>query len=296
MAQYSIKDIEILTGVKAHTIRIWEQRYNIVEPHRTDTNIRYYDQEQLKLLLNVSMLLKNGKKISHVAKMDKVQLNQEILSLVNIPVDKDGFLDIQIDNLIVSMIELDELKFEKIISNSTIRLGFENVMTKIIIPFLHKVGLLWTTGEINVAQEHFISNLIRRKLIVAIDGQSHNFNEKKSFLLFLPEGELHEMGLLFAKFLIKSRGFKTVYLGQSVPMDDIIKLKETYSPDYILTYFTLTYDYEQMIEYVNHLFSNFSPNQIILCGPQASSLKSKIPAGAKIMLQIDELINFLQGL
>jgi DNA-binding transcriptional MerR regulator len=293
VGQYSIKDIEKLTGIKAHTIRIWEQRYGLVEPHRTETNIRYYDDDQLKTLLNVSMLVKHGKKISQIAKLTPDLLHQEVHSLAKTPADRNDFFQIQIDSLIISMIELDEIRFEKIISTSTLRYGFETVMIEIIIPFLQKVGLLWATEEINVAQEHFITNLIRRKLIVAIDAIIPNPDYTKKFLLFLPEGELHELGLLFAKYLVKSRGFKTIYLGQSVPLQDIVKLREYYRPDYILTYFTVTYDPQKMNEYVLGLINTFHKETLLLCGPQAASLNIPLPSNCKIVLAIPQLIEIL---
>lgn len=296
MGQYSIKDIEKLTGIKAHTIRIWEQRYGLVNPHRTDTNIRYYDDDQLKTLLNISMLVKLGKKISHIAKLPHNKLNEEVRSLIKSSIEKNDYFQIQIDSLIISMIELDESRFEKIISTAILRYGFETVMLEIIIPFLHKVGILWTTNEINVAQEHFISNLIRRKIIVAIDAIIPNPNNTKKFLLFLPEGEWHELGLLFAYYLVNSRGFKTVYLGQSVPLQDIIRLKESYVSDYILTYFTISYDEQQMHEYVQALLNNFPTETILLCGPQAASIKLELPTNCIVVKTIPQLIQILSTL
>lgn len=296
MGQYSIKDIEKLTGIKAHTIRIWEQRYGLVDPHRTQTNIRYYDDDQLKTLLNISMLVKHGKKISHIAKLPLNKLNEEVRSLIKLSIEKNDYFQIQIDSLIICMIELDESRFEKIISTAILRYGFETVMLEIIIPFLHKVGILWATNEINVAQEHFISNLIRRKIIVAIDAIIPNSDNTKKFLLFLPEGEWHELGLLFAKYLVKSRGFKTIYLGQSVPLQDIMKLKESYAPDYILTYFTISYDQQQRNEYVHELLKNFPTKTILFCGPQAASIKLELPANCIVVKTLSQLIQILSTL
>jgi len=293
VGRYSIKDIEKLTGIKAHTIRIWEQRYGLVEPHRTDTNIRYYDDNQLKKLLNVSMLVKHGKKISHIANLSPDLLHQEVNSIAKLSNEKHDFFQLQIDSLIVCMIDLDEIRFEKIISTATLRYGFETTITEIIVPFLHKVGILWATDEINVAQEHFISNLIRRKLLVAIDAIIPNPDYTKKFLLFLPEGELHELGLLFAKYLIKSRGFKTIYLGQSVPLKDLLKIGEYYQPDFLLTYFTLTYDTQKMHEYVQGLVKGFPKVTILFCGPQAASLSKSLPPNGKIVLEIPQLIEIL---
>ncbi len=194
MSSYSIKDLEQLSGIKAHTLRIWEQRYNFIIPKRTDTNIRYYDDKDLKLILNVSLLRENGYKISKIADMDQEQIAGAVLEIT----EKNFSFSDQIHSLVLAMIDLDEERFEKIMSTNILQTGFENTMLSIIFPFLSKIGVLWQTGSITPAQEHFISNLIRQKLIVAIDGcyvPSKEINNK--YLLFLPEGELHEISLLF---------------------------------------------------------------------------------------------------
>ncbi len=232
MSTYSIKDLEQLSGIKAHTLRMWEQRYNLMLPKRTDTNIRFYDDEDLKLILNVSLLNDNGYKISKIASMSEEEMRGEVLKLT----ERSLTYDDQIHSLTLAMIDFDEDRFEKIISTNTLKLGFENTMVNIIYPFLSKIGVLWQTGSINPAQEHFISSLIRQKIIVAIDGQ---YVDKKAnsvkYMLFLPEGELHEMTLLFSYFLIKSRGNRVIYLGQSMPANDLEEAYKVHRPEYILT-------------------------------------------------------------
>ncbi|MEX0883706.1 MAG: MerR family transcriptional regulator, partial [Cyclobacteriaceae bacterium] len=203
MKYYSIKDLEQLSGIKAHTLRIWEQRYKILKPKRTETNIRYYDDDDLKLILNVALLNDNGFKISKIAKLNMEDIKSEILKLT----ERSFKFDDQIHALIIAMVELDEERFEKIISTNILKIGFELTMINIIYPFLSKIGILWQTGSIHPGQEHFISNLVRQKLIVAIDGQMYTGGGKK-FLLFLPEGELHEISLLFSSYLLKSNGHK----------------------------------------------------------------------------------------
>ena len=165
MATYSIKDIEHLSGIKAHTLRIWEKRYNIIVPKRTQTNIRYYDDEDLKRLLNVSVLNRYGYKISSIANLHEKEIRNEILAITS----KYGDLSAQIENLIVAMVDFDKAYFDKIFNKSIMSRGLEETMLKVIYPFFEKIGILWQTGNINPAQEHFISNLIRQKLIVAID-------------------------------------------------------------------------------------------------------------------------------
>lgn len=232
MANYSIKDLENFTGIKAHTIRIWEKRYSVVEPKRTDTNIRYYDDEDLKKLLNVSILNRHGYKISNIVSLTDNSISEKILNLAQTHSDSES----QIENLVIAMIELDENKFDKIFNTSIINLGFEETILKLIYPFFEKIGILWQLGTINPAQEHFISNLIRQKLIVAIDGLVTSIDPKsKCFVLYLPEGEIHELGLIFYQYLIKKRNHKVIYLGQTVPvyaLKEILKIKKV---DYLFT-------------------------------------------------------------
>lgn len=293
MGQYSIKDVEQLTGIKAHTLRIWEQRYGMVIPHRTGTKIRFYDDEQLKRLINISILLKNGKKISHISRMSNDDICQELKCLVKSPAEKDRFFETQLDTLIVCMLDLDEERFEKIISTTSVRYGFETTMIRVVIPFLEKVGIMWATNEINVAQEHFIANLVRRKLIVAIDGQIPDKEQNKKFLLFLPEGELHEIGLLFAKYIVKSRGYRSLYLGQTVPLEDMLTVQQTYQADYLLTYFTIGYDSRKMVKYIDRLCSECPDKTVIVCGPMAHELQLKCPKNVQLMSRVEELSSFI---
>src|ERR1035437_4766443 len=222
MINYSIKDLEKLTGIKAHTIRIWEKRYNVVSPVRTDTNIGLYSDSDLKRLLNVSILNRNGLKISSILQLSSQELNQKVLDVSNSSINVDSV----IESMIIAMIDLDEAKFEKLLSNGILKYGFEDTVSNIIYPFLEKIGILWLIGTIYPAQEHFISNLIRQKLIIALDTQVNNSNSnRKSFLLFLRDGEYHEISHLFYSFLIKRKGHRVIYLGQNTPLADIIQIK-----------------------------------------------------------------------
>lgn len=261
MSSYSIKDLEQLSGIKAHTLRIWEQRYNLLTPKRTETNIRYYDDGDLKLILNVALLNDNGFKISKIVSMSPDEVRQEVMKLT----DRSLTHDDQIHALTICMIEMDEDRFDKVLTTNIIKLGFEQTMLNIIYPFLSKIGVLWQTGAINPAQEHFISNLVRQKLIVAIDGQVPSLGGKK-FLLFLPEGELHEISLLFASYIIKSKGHKVIYLGQSTPKHDLDAVYDLLEPEYILTVITTSPSTEFAQDYVNNLARKFSKSTIFVSG------------------------------
>jgi DNA-binding transcriptional MerR regulator len=296
VAQYSIKDVEQLTGVKAHTLRIWEQRYQAVQPHRTDTNIRFYDDEQLKFLLNVSLLMKQGRKISKIFGLSPHEMKAELNNLGSQFTSNEKYVQLMAEALVLSMIELDEAQFERIIADVTLKCGFEDCMVKVVIPFLSKVGILWATNEINVAQEHFISQLIRRKIIVAIDGFAGTTQHPKKFMLFLPEGEMHEIGLLFAHYLIKKRGHQAIYLGQSTPLDDLQKVDAIYEPDFLLTYFTVQWSNDNFESYIQKLTHQFKNRQILLCGPQAYSYEERNIGNLHAMVRVETLVNTLNNL
>ncbi|MFY0591868.1 MerR family transcriptional regulator [Roseivirga sp.] len=265
MANYSIKDLEHLSGIKAHTLRIWEQRYAIINPKRTDTNIRFYDQDDLKLVLNVSLLKDNGYKISKIAKMSKEEMS-EIVWMVS---EKLSSHTDQIHALTLSMIDMDEQRFEKIISTNAMKLGFERTMLNVIYPFLAKIGIMWITDSINPAQEHFMSHLIRQKLIVAIDSLYTQITDaSKKYMLFLPEGELHEISLLFANLLIRSRNNRTIYLGQSMPFHDLKVAYDVYKPDYLLTILTSRDSDISPQDYLNQLSEQYPETTILVSGSQ----------------------------
>ena len=206
MIRYSINDLEKITGIKAHTIRIWEKRYEVVTPKRTPTNIRYYNDEDLLRLLNISTLNKHGFKISDIVSMSPDEMCEKIRDISRTSTDFEG----QINSLIVAMIELKEEVFEKVLSSTILKIGFEKTVTQVLYPLLEKIGVLWQIGTINPAQEHFLTNLIRQKMIVAIDGQNESpAADAKTFLLFLPEKEWHELGLLFYSYLLKKKRTKS---------------------------------------------------------------------------------------
>ncbi|MCC5919952.1 MAG: MerR family transcriptional regulator [Cyclobacteriaceae bacterium] len=286
MIKYSIKDLEELSGIKAHTLRVWEQRYNFINPKRTNSNIRYYDQSDLKLILNVSILKESGMKISHIAKLSEEEMNDQILKITQ----RDLEYPDQVQALTLSMLQFDENRFEKILSGSILKIGFEDTMINIIYPFLSKIGILWQTGSINPAQEHFISNLIRQKLIVAIDGQYVEKNaDTPKVLVYLPENEMHEISLLFATYIYKSRGNHVLYLGQNVPFDDVIKAYNFYQPDYIFSIFTCFPENDRVESYIKRMDQKLPESKIILAGYKAVQLQDQVPERFHIINRMDEI-------
>ncbi len=289
MSIYSIKDLEQLSGIKAHTLRIWEQRYDFIKPKRTDTNIRYYDDQDLKLILNVSLLKDNGLKISKISRMHFSEMQKEVLKLT----EKKLSYPEQIHALTLAMIDHDEDRFEKIMSTIILQIGFEDTIIKVIYPFLIKIGILWQTGVIFPSQEHFIANLIRQKMIVAIDGLYVPSNEyNKKYLLFLPEEELHELSLLFSSYLIKVRKNKVIYIGQKTPLEDLIKVYNSLKPDYMLTVLTTYPKSSEVQHYVDKLSETFHNNDILITGRQVVGQDIKERKNIHILNKLEDLIAF----
>ena len=287
MSKYSIKDLENLSGIKAHTIRIWEQRYGIINPKRTPTNIRYYDSNDLKTILKIAKLRESGIKISKIAAMTQDEINQQVGSLDDQEADD---ISKYLHFLTTAMIDLDEELFERTLSTCILQLGLESTMYNIIHPFLIKIGTLWQTEAINPAQEHFISCLLRQKLIVAIDGQKVRGNKNsKRFLLYLPEGELHELTLLFSCYLLRKHGHQVIYLGQNLPFDDVRIAYRVYSPHFLLSICTNFPTKDLMQSYVDALSSSFPKATILLSGFAVVNSDLSTPSNVEILQQLQDL-------
>ena len=274
MVQFTIKDLERISGIKAHTIRIWEQRYNIFNPQRTIINTRFYSNEDLKRIMNVSILNNNGFKISKIAELTPQQLNDEVKKIVDLDLDDDD----KVNGLVMSMVELNEDLFNEIISYSFLQKGFIYTIENYIYPFFEKIGMLWQTGVISPAQEHFISNLIRQKIIAAIDSIQVKTDPKKdTFLLFLPDSEMHETGLLVYYYLLKSKGYKVIYLGQSVPYKDLKQVQKIIQSQKIISVFTNPFPEGELQVYIDRLANDFPTNTIYISGYQFSKQSILLP-------------------
>ncbi|MHA7941992.1 MerR family transcriptional regulator [Formosa sp. 3Alg 14/1] len=233
MSNYTMAQIVSLTGIKSHTLRKWESRYNFLEPQRTDTNIRYYSDEQLKKLLNISILTRNGFRISKIDKMSETEINEEVSKIVLIGSSED-----EVSALILSMITLNEDEFDATINAEILRTGLISTITGLIYPFLAQVGVLWGANKVMPAQEHFISNLIRQKIFSAIELLPKPLPNAPKVLLFLPENENHELGLLLASYIAQNIGWRAYYLGQNVPNENIKMVVDITHPNVMVTMFT----------------------------------------------------------
>lgn len=276
MAIYSIKDIEKISGIKAHTIRIWERRYGMVIPKRTDTNIRYYSDKDLKDILNISILNQNGLKISKIAKLSDEEVRIQVNSLMESPKQFGNI----IDKMLLSMLELDEASFNETFSDTLKEYGFESAIELIFFPFLERIGVLWQTGTINPAQEHFISNLLRQKIITTIDNDmSLNKPIKDKIIFFLPENEQHEFGLLFYSFIARKLGYEVIYLGDSVPLNDLIEIQRITNAKLMVSAYVTARIKKELETMFIYLRETFPTLPFFVTGLQIKELNPALPNG-----------------
>ncbi|MCB2408194.1 MerR family transcriptional regulator [Hymenobacter lucidus] len=277
MGQFSISDLESISGIKAHTIRMWEQRYGILQPVRTTTNIRTYCDNDLRRLLNVATLCGQGHRISKVAQLTEQELASAVISCCEDPHDYAR----QISALLAATLEMDEPRLNKLLNGAIRQLGFEETVMRVAYPFLQRIGVLWQTGSINPAQEHLVSNLIRQKIVAATDTLTPVLpGESRRWVLFLPEGELHELALLFMNYALRARGHHVLYLGQNMPENELQAVCKVYQPHAIGTVLTAVPERCQVQSYINTLAERCADATLVFYGPLMSCQKLSLPANA----------------
>lgn len=247
-SSFSIKDLENLTGIKAHTIRIWEKRYNILSPNRTDTNIRNYDLSSLQKLLNVSYLNNFGYKISKISLLDNIEIKQLVQEIAA----KESTHSHAINAFKLSMLNFDQRLFYNTYNGLEKTKTFKEIFEDVFIPLLQEIGLLWQTDTITTAHEHFITSLIRQKILVLTEQIQSTFSEPndKTYVLFLPDNEVHELGIMYLNYLIVAKGYHSIFLGQSVPIDGLVDLLEYYDNLIFISYFTVKPEKEFLDSYL----------------------------------------------
>ena len=290
MSVYSIKDLEHLSGVKAHTIRIWEKRYGLLDPDRTDTNIRYYSDSDVRKILNVSMLIKNGYKISHIASFDEPRLQSEVVR-TNQTSDNPNK---QIDQLLLLTINLDSFGFEQHVDKLISDYDFRKTFELVIFPFLERIGVLWQAGSIFTAHEHFISNLIRNRLIRDAS-KYNNSGSAQSVLFFLRENEWHELGLLYFNYLAAHAGLRCVYLGQSLPFEDLSNLLAVGKYDFVCCSFVQAIDKPELELYLANLSLVFNRGKILIAGRQLAIHKPKLPLNVSVIKNSNDFFRRISG-
>lgn len=289
MTRYTMSQVETLTGIKSHTIRKWEQRYCFLKPMRTETNIRYYSDEMLRKLLNISILLRNGYRISAIDEMTDEDVNQRVNEVVLS--SRSEHSDV-IDALIAATIQMNEGDFEHIFRNQILRNGLLKTLVEIVYPFLNQVGIFWGTSKLIPAQEHFITNLIRHKLISAIEMLPQPDEHAKHILMFLPEGEYHEVGLLLSYYIAKDLGFRTYYLGQNVPEENIVESAQISQADLLLTFIITPRSGEELD--VLKKIAKESRLPLLFSGNPENLSDKDLPKGLIHLNRPDDLINYLE--
>ena len=229
MRTYSIKELENLSGTKAHTIRIWEQRYALLNPSRTETGIRYYSDIDLKKILATSVLLKNGVKISKIALLSQYEIQEKLEEIDQNTKITDSKIELSINKLIEAGIAFDEFSFLNEFDKLDAIFDTKKIFISIVYPLLNRIGIMWSKDEMSPLQEHFISTIIRQKIISAINNLPTCNQNAKKIVLFLPEKETHEIGLLLTNFIFKSQNIRTIYFGQQVPISNLIEFLNQYN-------------------------------------------------------------------
>lgn len=295
--KFSIKDLESLSGIKAHTIRIWEKRYNLLEPTRTVTNIRTYALSDLQKLLNVVFLLKNNYKISKIAQNS----SKEIAILVSEIIANKSFSNENhaINSFKIAMMNFDQNLFYKTYNSLLETYSFTEIFYEVFLPLLHEIGLLWQTDTINPSHEHFIFNLIKQKILINIEKMQRTVSplHDKTYALFLPENEIHELGLLFLNYEIVARGHKVIYLGQSIMLENLTYLSVNHPNLSFVTYFTIQPRLEEIPQYFEDFNANFGNQQLDLyvLGAMAQKIdESRTPENVKVMMSMREFVNTIK--
>jgi len=291
MTRFSISDLEEFSGVKAHTIRIWERRYGLLAPDRTDTNIRTYGVDELKTILNVAFLNRQGLKISRIAALSPEERDQQVRELA----ERSGSTEDGLNNLKLTMVTYDNDLFERTSAAFRAEHGFRDLVERLYVPLLEHIGLLWQSNAICPAQEHFISNLVRQKLISAIDSTPPAIQQDGSCdVLFLPENEIHELGLLFLHYLLRAKGNNVVFLGQSVPAADLEQLAAQFRGRLrFISIFTAFPSADDLPDYVRRLRERMPDDRISFhfTGSRVSAADMQdAPAGINLTKRFKDLI------
>ncbi|NJX15735.1 MerR family transcriptional regulator [Tamlana crocina] len=289
---FSIKDLENLSGIKAHTIRIWEKRYQLLSPNRTDTNIRNYNLASLQKLLNISYLNNNGIKISKIAKLDENEIPIKVREIAS----RSKVEDHAINALKLAMINFDQTLFYNTYNNLLETKSFNDIFYSVFLPLLEEIGLLWQTNTITPAHEHFLSIHIKQKILLNIERLQilEPRPDSKTFVLFLPENEIHDIGLLFINYQLRSKGYHTIFLGESVPMDSLLGVLEFFSIVTFISYFTIypeTQDIQDYLLQFNELLLKQENTNLLILGKKFKETNiNSIPEKITIFNSIEDLV------
>ena len=288
---FSIKNLEHLSGIKAHTIRIWEKRYNLFEPERTDTNIRLYNLENLQKLLNVTLLYNNGYKISKIASFNSQEITENVHKLT---INKNAD-DWSIGLFKLAMINFDQRLFTKTFNDLLDQFSFSEVFKNVFVPLMNELGVLWQTNSISPSHEHFITSLVKQKIHAMCEDlqQKSTRRTDRRFVLFLPDNEIHELGLLYLQYEVLNNGFQCVFLGQSVPIESLNNLVDIGEPITFITYFTIEPTQDKIKAYLNTFKSEIIENidsELWILGYQVQFMSDEMPDKIRKFKSIDDVI------
>ncbi|MFN3909560.1 MAG: MerR family transcriptional regulator [Flavobacterium sp.] len=292
---FSIKDLENLSGIKAHTIRIWEKRYDVLQPMRTDSNIRYYNLAALQKLLNITLLHNYGYKISKISKLEDSELNKMIRGIITEKSAKNHALNA----FKMAMMNFDQALFLNTYNQLLGEKSFREVFFEVFIPLMEELGFLWQTDTITPAHEHFITFLIKQKLLIQTEKVQvkEPENLEKTFVLYLPVNEIHELGLMYLNFEILDKGFKAIYLGESVPADNLPALKKYFNNLVYVTYITVEPDKDEINPYLKNLtellITEEDDTEIWVLGRQVEFIKQNHHPKLKTFQSIKEFSRYL---
>ncbi|XOV67809.1 MAG: MerR family transcriptional regulator [Fluviicola sp.] len=279
-SQYSIKDLENLTDIKAHTIRIWEQRYGLLSPKRTDTNIRYYEDQDLKKLLNVNLLYTKGYKISKIAALSDEEILEKSKEII---MNERKWDDDEVDVLLMGIIELDEDKILNILTRIYKEHGIEHLFARTIGPLLIKMGELWQLNSLSVGHEHFFSNLYRGFVLARTSELDTSEKNDKKVLMFLPPNEEHELSLLIYQYMFKREGWQVYYLGVSVPFEDLKISYDQIQPDLTVTSLIAKSSEKEFETIIEGIQSVIPAKELVLSGGMSATYKDKLADGVRII-------------
>lgn len=292
MVVYSIKEIEKLSGVKAHTLRIWEKRYGVIVPSRTDTNIRFYTEEHLKKILNISFLNRHNHKISKIASLTDEELHRKVRELSSVDITFED----QLDALVLSLLELDSYNFNKIINQHIEQTGFESTMLELVYPLMDKLSVMWLAGSLKSAHEAFVTTAVKSKIIAATEKiEFIKHGSKASVLVFLPENEDHELSLLFLNFLLKKYHYKVVNLGINVALQPMKEAYDIFNPDFIFTIINDSFPSGGVKDYIHQLTENCPNAKMLLSGRQITLQSVKSGPNRKVFKSLTETMDFLEN-
>ena len=293
-SNFSIKNLEHLSGIKAHTIRIWEKRYNLFEPERTDTNIRLYNLENLQKLLNVTLLNNNGYKISKIASLSQQEINENVHKLT---INKNAD-DWSLGLFKLAMINFDQRLFTKTFNDLLEQFSFSEIFKNVFVPLMNELGVLWQTNSISPSHEHFITSLVKQKIHAMCEDLQQKYTRRtdRRFVLFLPDNEIHELGLLYLQYEVLNNGFQCVFLGQSVPIESLSNLIDIGEPITFISYFTIEPAQDKIESYLNTFNSEIIENidsELWILGYQVQFISDEIPDKMRIFSSIGDVVHAL---